>query len=553
MTSAITRAPAGAAHAHGFAKSLKGDAPAEGFEALFAAVAGAQPSPVTPPVIADGGKGAEQKKAGEGANDDDATASSAQLVAAMMTFVAPDVKVVDPRTSPASANSVPNTEKAPMGSLESRGPIEIGNTDSTPPTPASQTFVPNAAFVILDPAAHALIAHKGRIAESPATPTADSPRSARAPIVAQTAASSAPREPEHAGHPAQSHVESKPLSTAPPSTSPHTPVERTRNELSPRALVQAAMVEIVRSPGRGRLPTPEAANNDTQDAMPPPAQPDAAMPPPMPVASSAPVASAPVSPPSIFEQAGIVETELPIANPSPAAKPNPTSRAAADIARQRQFVLGSNGDSSPAESDSSLTGGAAFETAIALHKADETLEDRAPAASSAASVSSAAPSGAWLGNVPGSSTSTLNAAAAVATPRAFDQAAWSAALAQQVTASVIAATRETTVRIKPDGLGPIEVRVRIEAQHVDVRFAIEHPVTVNMVREALPDLQRMLAQSGLNLGDAEVAQQNAGSRGQATRSGASSSQSAEDELATSIGDAVESRPRVRVGLLDDFV
>ena len=183
---------------------------------------------------------------------------------------------------------------------------------------------------------------------------------------------------------------------------------------------------------------------------------------------------------------------------------------------------------------------------------DLTLDSRAQSAANTESVSQAAPPGAWLANLPSTTTQALNSPAALATPRTFDQAAWSAALAQQVTASAVAATRETTVRIKPDGLGPIEVRVRVESQDVHVRFAIEHPVTVNMVREALPDLQRMLAQSGLNLGDAQVAQQNAGSRGQAARGGASASQSSEDEPAA-IGAAVETRPRARVGLLDDFV
>src|SRR4051812_2485212 len=130
MTSAITRAPAGAAHAHGFAKSLKGDAPAEAFEALFAAVAGAQPLPATPPVIADSGKGTEPNKPSEGANDDDSTPPpSAQLVAAMMSFAAPEVKVVDPRTSPASANSLQNSDTAEMGSVWSGGRVKIGNPD----------------------------------------------------------------------------------------------------------------------------------------------------------------------------------------------------------------------------------------------------------------------------------------------------------------------------------------------------------------------------------------------------------------------------------------
>jgi flagellar hook-length control protein FliK len=260
--------------------------------------------------------------------------------------------------------------------------------------------------------------------------------------------------------------------------------------------------------------------------------------------------------PPIVEQTVVVEaaatTAQPVIAPSLAPPQAPTSRAAADIARQRQFALASLETSSPTAADAAETTAPAFDALIAMRKADGALDGRAEVAPNTESIAPAAPSGAWLGNMP-STLQALSSAATVATPRAFDQSAWSTALAQQVTASAVAATRETTVRIKPDGLGPIEVRVRVESQHVDVRFAIEHPVTANMVREALPDLQRMLAQSGLNLGDAQVAQQNAGSRGQSARGDAISSQANEDEPATAIGAAVESRPRARMGLLDDFV
>ena len=74
MTSAITRTHAGAAHAHGFAKALKGDAPAEGFEALFAAVAVAvtHPLPALSPVAADAAaKRSDEGKAGEGRAEHD--------------------------------------------------------------------------------------------------------------------------------------------------------------------------------------------------------------------------------------------------------------------------------------------------------------------------------------------------------------------------------------------------------------------------------------------------------------------------------------------------
>jgi len=560
MTSAITRAPAGAAHAHGFAKSLKGDAPAEGFEALFAAAAAAQPAPVMPPVVGyAAGKGTGHGKAGDGASDDDTTSPQAFLIASSMTMVAPDARVVDPRVAPEPANSqgVATAQAAATTRISA-----LENTGADPkappavPMPASQTFVPKATFAILEPVAHALIPHKGHVAEAPVPPTVDPPRITRAPLHAETAASSGRQAPATVGAPVPSHAEPETVSPAPPSSPTQAPAERPRTALSPRALVQAAMVEVVRSPGRGRTPPPDAANADTEEMT----QPPSAAPAPQPSTASAvlpadarvPVASAPVQLPPIVEQAVVAEaaatTAQPLIAPPSTAKPAPASRAAADIARQRQYVLES-GTTSPTASDAPETNAPVFDTLIALRKAGG--DSRAQSAPNAESVSPAAPSGAWLGNMP-STTQALNAAAPAAMPRAFDQAAWSAALAQQVTASAVAATRETTVRIKPDGLGPIEVRVRIESQHVDVRFAIEHPVTVNMVREALPDLQRMLAQSGLSLGDAQVAQQNAGSRGQATRGDGSSSRPNDDEPA-SIGAAVESRPRARVGLLDDFV
>ncbi len=541
MTSAITRAPAGAAHAHGFAKSLKGDAPAEGFEALFAAIAAAQPASVTPPVVGDAaGKGTEHGKAREGAPDDDKTSPQAFLIAASMTLVMPDAKVVDPRTAPASANSQILTT-AQTGAASRVPAFESTGADSmaphAAPMPASQTFVPKATFATLEPVAHALIPHKDRVDEAPVPPTVDPPRVTRAPLQAQTAASPAKDAPAIFGAPVPSHVETESLSPAPPSSPMQAPAERTRTALSPRALVQAAMVEVVRSPGRGRMPPPDAANADMQDATQPlspaPApQPSTAAEGAIPAAAATPIANARVELPAIVEQAVVAEAAAtiaqPVITPSLAAKPAPTSRAAADIARQRQFALASAETSSPTAADAAETTAPAFDALIALRKAGGTLDGRAEIAPNTESISPAAPSGAWLGNMP-STMQAVNSAATVATPPTFDQAAWNAALAQQVTASAVAATRETTVRIKPDGLGPIEVRVRVESQHVDVRFAIEHPVTANMVREALPDLQRMLAQSGLSLGDAQVAQQNAGSRGQAARGDTSASQASEDE------------------------
>jgi flagellar hook-length control protein FliK len=559
MTSAITRAPAGAPHAQGFARPLKGDAPAEGFEALFAAVAGTQAPPVAPPDSGAAGKGAVQGKTGEGGSGDDAPSPQALLLAASMLLAPADAKAAVPDTAAPPANS-PIAAPGHGAAFAQAPALEKSSADSTrsAAAPASQTIVPNAAFATSRPVAHALIAHKEHLVEGPITPTADPPRATRAPDVTEQAAPAESPKPVPVDAHAMSHAEATPLSPPPPASPPHAPVERTRNTLSPRALVQAAMVEVVRSPGRGRTPPPEAANADASEAARAPDAAHAGVEPseaaPSPPSSQA--ARTPVPQTSIIGQAEIADAAEPLVAPTPATTPATTpartSRAAADIARQRRFVLGTNGDSSPASADAAATPGSAFETLIALGKADGAIEGRAPGTAGTASTPPVASSGAWLANLPVSAAQAPSVAAAVATPRAFDQAAWSAALAQQIASAAVATTRETTVRMEPDGLGPIEVRVRVESQHVDVRFAIEHPVTVSMVREAMPDLQRMLAQSGLNLGGTEVAQQNAGSRGQSARSDAAPSQPGEDEPVNAAG-PVESRPRVRAGLLDDFV
>jgi flagellar hook-length control protein FliK len=238
----------------------------------------------------------------------------------------------------------------------------------------------------------------------------------------------------------------------------------------------------------------------------------------------------------------------PLTAPLAPSKPAASSRAAADILRQRQYALRSAASPANVVPQSA----ASFETLIALRKADGAFEDHA---SPMAEHESAVPvsSGTWVAHLPSSASSATMAASAIVPPRPFDQAAWSAALAQQVAASALAAAKETTVRVEPEGLGPIEVRVRVSSEHVDVRFAIEHPVTMAMVRAALPDLERMLAQSGLNLGDAQIAQQNAGQREQATPDRSTAPSSASDDEPVGVAPVVGPRPRARAGLLDDFV
>jgi len=105
---------------------------------------------------------------------------------------------------------------------------------------------------------------------------------------------------------------------------------------------------------------------------------------------------------------------------------------------------------------------------------------------------------------------------------------------------------EATLRISPDGLGPVEIRLSLDGDRVDVALHAAQADTRQALEQALPRLREMLAQQGLQLGHADV--------GQRQSSGASDHPSrerrriaeGEDEGLTAAAAAVDAR-RVIVG------
>jgi flagellar hook-length control protein FliK len=67
--------------------------------------------------------------------------------------------------------------------------------------------------------------------------------------------------------------------------------------------------------------------------------------------------------------------------------------------------------------------------------------------------------------------------------------------------------KQARIRIHPEDLGPIDLKVSVSHDHVDVVFSVQHPGTVQALQQSLPQLGQMLAQHGLSLGHAEVGQQ----------------------------------------------
>jgi flagellar hook-length control protein FliK len=112
--------------------------------------------------------------------------------------------------------------------------------------------------------------------------------------------------------------------------------------------------------------------------------------------------------------------------------------------------------------------------------------------------------------------------------------------------------KQARIRLNPEDLGPLDVKVSVTQSHVDVSFIVQHPQAVHAVQQTLSQLDSMLAQHGLTLGQAQVGQ---GGSGNAWGQGAPSASSSSGEAESADGGAiasVESAVVTGVGLLDTF-
>jgi flagellar hook-length control protein FliK len=109
--------------------------------------------------------------------------------------------------------------------------------------------------------------------------------------------------------------------------------------------------------------------------------------------------------------------------------------------------------------------------------------------------------------------------------------------------------KQASIRLHPEDLGQVDVKVSLQHGRVDVAFAAQHPAAVTAVQQTLSQLDTMLAHHGLSLGQAQVSQQEAGQGGgnsaQQGHAGGNDS-GANDDTSTL------STVRVSQGLVDDF-
>ena len=113
---------------------------------------------------------------------------------------------------------------------------------------------------------------------------------------------------------------------------------------------------------------------------------------------------------------------------------------------------------------------------------------------------------------------------------------------------------EARLQLNPRDLGPIEVRLGVSDGAAQLSFSAQHAGTAAAVQQSLPQLREMLAQQGLQLGQAEVSQQQPGAGQQAPQQERSAAGDARSAAARGVDEPFVGE-RVRVigrGLVDAY-
>lgn len=112
--------------------------------------------------------------------------------------------------------------------------------------------------------------------------------------------------------------------------------------------------------------------------------------------------------------------------------------------------------------------------------------------------------------------------------------------------------KQARIRLHPEDLGELDVKVSVQHGSVDVSFIAQHPQAVHAVQQTLSQLDSMLAHHGLSLGQAQVGQGGSGSaQGQAANANGTSGGEAGSGEGSEL--AAVAAPIVKaVGLLDMF-
>jgi flagellar hook-length control protein FliK len=124
-------------------------------------------------------------------------------------------------------------------------------------------------------------------------------------------------------------------------------------------------------------------------------------------------------------------------------------------------------------------------------------------------------------------------------------------LGQQVTWLSVQDVKQAQIRLNPQDLGPLDVKVSVEHGRVDVAFVTQHPATATAVQQGLHQLNQMLGGQGLSLGHTSVGQ-HSGQQFADQQQPSSGGQASAEADNPGDGSAAETLTRVAVGLVDAF-
>ncbi len=134
-------------------------------------------------------------------------------------------------------------------------------------------------------------------------------------------------------------------------------------------------------------------------------------------------------------------------------------------------------------------------------------------------------------------------------PSSVGSQAFAHELGQQVVWLTGQDVKQARIRLHPEELGQLDVKISVSHDRVDVVFSAQHPAAVTAIQQSLSQLGQLLTQQGLSLGHAEVGQHDHGKNH--GRGGATPNDAAMD--ATDEVHGVDLRASIgAVGLLDAF-
>jgi flagellar hook-length control protein FliK len=126
-------------------------------------------------------------------------------------------------------------------------------------------------------------------------------------------------------------------------------------------------------------------------------------------------------------------------------------------------------------------------------------------------------------------------------------AAWADEIGSRMTMMVEQGKHTASLRLSPEHLGPLEIRIAMKDDQASVWFGAAHADTRAAIENALPRLRELFAAQGLLLTDAGVSREPPRQQPNPNSSSSSSGNfSGED------GDATAIAARIRLGLLDAY-